>query len=127
MKKNVHCILINDEGFVLCVSRKDDYTDFGLPGGKVEAEDLTELDALHREVKEETGLDIYNTKLIFACHRNGSMGYTYIADFSGTINTTEPHVVKWGTFADLIDGSFGEWNYMVYQSLLDMDLCQKIN
>ena len=34
-----HTVIINEQGLVLAVSRKDDHTNFGLPGGKMEIED----------------------------------------------------------------------------------------
>jgi 8-oxo-dGTP pyrophosphatase MutT (NUDIX family) len=122
MKKTVQVVLINEHNQALCVSRKDNHSDFGLPGGKMDPCDLTELDAIVRETKEETGLDITNMQLIYATHKDGSMGYTYIAKYSGEINYTEPHIVKWGTFDDLIKGTFGKWNYCVWLSLKDMGI-----
>lgn len=122
MKETVSIILINENNEVLCVSRKTDHTDFGLVGGKVDPEDLTPIDAAYRETKEETGLNITNLRLVYAMHKNGSMGYTYLADWSGEITYNEPHIVKWGTFSDLINGSFGKWNQQVYDSLIDMGI-----
>ncbi len=125
-KKNVHVVLINEHKEVLCVSRKDKHESMGLPGGKMDPEDLSELDAIVRETKEETGLDITDMQLIYATHKNGAMGYTYLANYSGEIYTDEPHVVKWGTFIDLITGPFGEWNKQVYMSLKDMGIDVKL-
>ncbi len=121
-KKTVQVVLINPDGYVLCVSRKDDHTKFGLPGGKMDPEDESEIVAIKRETIEETGLDITNLELIYAMHKNGSMGFTYIGKYSGEIFTTEPHVIKWGTFTDLISGPFGKWNKEVYDSLIDMNI-----
>ena len=129
MKKDaVQVVILNDEGNVLAVSRKTDHSDFGLPGGKVESCDRNLINAAIREVKEETGLDIYNLELIYATHKKGRMGYTYFAEGSGEINydqTSEPHVVKWSNFQEIINGSFGEWNYEVYKSLLSKGI--KVN
>jgi 8-oxo-dGTP pyrophosphatase MutT (NUDIX family) len=122
MQKNVSVVLINEHGNVLCVSRKDNHLDFGMPAGKVDDTDLNELEAAHREVKEETGLDINNLRLIYANCENESMGYTYLADYSGVIEFNEPHVVKWGSFKDLIAGTFSKWNENVYNSLIEMKI-----
>jgi 8-oxo-dGTP pyrophosphatase MutT (NUDIX family) len=123
MKYTVQAVLLNKEGYVLGVSRKKDHNDMGLPGGKVDDDDKSLEDAIKREVKEETGLDIDMSTAIqvFSMHRDGYMGYTYlIKDWSGEISTDEPHVVKWCIYQDLYLGSFGKWNLMVFESLESM-------
>jgi hypothetical protein len=116
-------VLINPEGLILGVSRKQNHFDFGLVGGKMDPEDNNDpmLTAI-RECKEETGLDIFNLKLVFAIHKNGNMGYTYLADYSGEISHNEPHIVKWLPMEVLINGSFGKYNKMVSESLDDMGI-----
>jgi len=121
-KDHVQVVLINEEGLVCLVSRKDDHTDFGLVGGKVDKGETFEEAAI-RETKEETGLDIKNLVMIFAMHRKGQMGYTYLADYTGEISydyNKEPHVAKWGKMQEAIDGKFGEWNKLVKDSLKSM-------
>jgi hypothetical protein len=114
-------VLINEEGLILGVSRKDNHNDFGLPGGKMDPEDNGDpMVTAIRECKEETGLDVYDLQLVFAIHKSGNMGYTYLAKYSGEINHNEPHVVKWVPMQVLINGSFGRYNQMVSESLTDM-------
>ncbi len=116
-------VLINPEGLILGVSRKDNHNDFGLPGGKMDPEDNGDpIATAIRECKEETGLDVTNLNLVFAIHKNGNMGYTYLADYSGEINHNEPHVVAWKPMEVLINGSFGKYNQMVSESLVDMGI-----
>lgn len=116
-------VLINDEGLVLGVSRKTDHNDFGLPGGKMDPEDNGDpMATAIRETKEETGLDISDLDLVFAIHKSGNMGHTYLAKYSGEINHYEPHVVKWVPFETLIKGSFGRYNQMVSESLTSMEV-----
>lgn len=116
-------VLINEEGYILGVSRKDDHTNFGLAGGKMEeVDDNDPTNTAIRETKEETGLDISNLRLVFATHKDGNMGYTYLANYNGEINHNEPHVVKWVTFSELINGKFGKYNKMVSDSLDDMGI-----
>lgn len=103
------------------VSRKTDHSDFGMPGGKVEQSDRTLIMAATREIKEETGVDVFNLEMIFAMHINGRMGYTYLADYSGEIDfdyEKEPHVVKWDNYSKILAGKYRERNEMVYKALL---------
>ena len=128
VNKSAQVILINPEGYVLGVSRKDDHNDFGLPGGKMDPEDNDDpkITAI-RETKEETGLDITDLRLIFAIHKDGFMGYTYLAEYSGTIEHDEPHVVKWQPMEVLVNGRFGKYNKLVSESLNDMKIAYKYN
>lgn len=123
IKYAVQIVILNENGEVLAVSRKDNHEDMGLVGGKVDPEDETALDAIIRETKEETGLTIYKENIIevFSMHRNGYMGITYLTnEFSGEITTDEPHIVKWYPFDVVINGSFGGWNELVSESLDSM-------
>jgi len=116
-------VLINNEGLVLGVSRKDNHNDFGLPGGKME--DIDNKDPMAtaiRETLEETGLKISNLYQVFQTHRDGGMGHTFIANYEGEINHNEPHVVKWVPFQLLINGKFGKYNKQVSESLLSMGI-----
>lgn len=122
MKGTVQVVLINEEGYVLGVSRKDNHEDFGLAGGSLEDYDETAEAGAIRETLEETGLNISNLRLIYATSKGGRMGYTYLADYETAANfdydkEKEPHVVKWTTFDELIKGSFGKWNKEVFKSL----------
>jgi len=115
-KNHAQVVLINEEGLICLVSRKDDHNNFGLVGGKVD-EGETYEEAAIRETKEETGLTIKNLTLIFAMHRKGRMGHTFLAEYSGKFKTKENHVVKWGKMEEAIDGKFGYWNKLVKKSL----------
>lgn len=122
MKISAQVVLINPEGLVLGVSRKDDHNDMGLPGGKMESEDINPEATAIRETLEETGLKISNLRLIFAIHKGGYMGYTYLAQYEGEINHSEPHVVNWVAFERLVMGSFGKYNQLVAESLDDIGI-----
>jgi 8-oxo-dGTP pyrophosphatase MutT (NUDIX family) len=121
MNITAQTVLINPQGFVLGVSRKDNHQDFGLCGGKMEEIDNgdPQMTAI-RETFEETGLKISNLRLVFAMHKDGYMGYTYLADYEGEINHNEPHVVAWCKSDVLTKGSFGRYNELVFESLNDM-------
>ena len=60
------CALIFRGDKILSVSRKNDHKIFGLIGGKVDYGE-TLIEALFRETKEETGLDIFSLKAQCLC------------------------------------------------------------
>lgn len=109
---------INSEGKVLSVTRKDNVNDYGLPGGKVEeSESLQE--ALIRECKEETGLDIVsidnNSCFVEMCEEY--MCYTYKVEVAGSISTNESGKVEWVEPHVITSGSYGEYNLNVLKHL----------
>lgn len=125
MKVSAQVVLINPEGLVLGVSRKNDHNDFGLAGGKMEESDDSPMMTAYRETLEETGLKISNLRLVLAIHKDGYMSYTYLADYEGEIDHNEPHVVKWLPMERLVNGSFGKYNKLVSESLKDMGVTFK--
>lgn len=114
MKAAVCILVLNSEGLVLGVSRKHDPNDFGLPGGKVDPGE-TEEQAVIREMKEETGLDISNIKNIFQ-HTAEREYWTscWTGDITGTIHTKEVGVVKWVEPDVLLQGCFGQYNKILF-------------
>jgi len=123
MNISAQVVLLNKDGYVLGVSRKNNHNDFGLVGGIMDPEDEGDpIKTAIREAKEETGLDISDLKLVFAIHKGGNMGFTYLANYTGEINHNEPHLVKWVEFKTLVKGSFGRYNQLVAESLDDMDI-----
>lgn len=117
--KQAVCALIKHKeipGLYLGVSRKDDHTKMGMAGGKVEPGETLEQ-AIIREVKEETGLDITNLKRIFSRKARTLFCTTFSADYSGTICTEEKGLVKWITKEELFNGSHGEYNKRLFEAL----------
>lgn len=123
MKTCSTVVLINENGLILGVSRKDDHNDINFCGGKSEPiDDNDPINTAIRETKEETGLDIFNLRLIFATNYQGAMNYTYLADYTGEINHNEPHVVKFVDSTTIKNGRFGDYNELVFKSLDEMDV-----
>jgi 8-oxo-dGTP diphosphatase len=108
-KRAVTILLHNEDGDVLAVSRKTDSNDFGLPGGKVD-EGETDEQAIIREVKEETGLDLFNIKPYFVREDGEYICTTFIGNYTGEISTSEKGEVKWTDFDEIKKGSFGKYN-----------------
>ena len=119
------CVLIlnDDKTKFLSVSLKEDHTDFNLPGGKVEQNETFEEAAI-REIKEETGLDIYNLNFLY---KDFDIDYEVITYYTlshqGIINTLENHVVKWLPLYDLTKSKkWPKYNSMVYNKFLELKL-----
>lgn len=103
---------------VLLVSRKDDHNDFGLPGGKVE-EGEPLLNALARELRDETGYDITPKECMLWAEEKGRPVITYLCEIAGGVEgTKEEGVIKWGTWQDAFDGRYGEYNRKVFNEYL---------
>jgi len=108
-KRAVTILLHNDDGDILAVSRKNDINDFGLPGGKID-EGETEEQAIIRETKEETGLDVSNLRPFFVREDGEYISTTFIGNYSGEISTSEKGKVIWTNFDKIKKGSFGKYN-----------------
>ena len=105
-------LLINKEGKILCVSRKDNPNDFGLCGGKVDKGETFKKAAI-RELFEETGLIGFNLIPIFFRKDSEFKCVTFLSSFKGEINVSNKHetgIVDWKEFSDIEKGSFGEYN-----------------
>ena len=117
MKIFAVCALIFCEsGNILGVSRKDNPEAFGLVGGKVDVGETPE-EALIRETKEETGLDVINFKKVFERNDDDSKCFTYLCEVTGNIRTYEKGIVKEVTWEELFNGPFGEYNMELYKKL----------
>ena len=120
--------IIHESGLVLAVSRKHDETDLGLPGGKLDPGE-TFQEAVIRETKEETNLDITDVLPVFG-HACGTPGVhnvhwcmAFLCKATGTLKRMEKGLVLWVPPQRLItkpDGtfnSFGEYNSCVQKAI----------
>lgn len=118
-RKAVMALILNGSK-ILAVSRKYDQTQFGLPGGKLD-EGETYEDAIIREVKEETGLDVMIVKHVFDRMDGDFFAKVYhcvIKDNSQKIQTSESGKVEWVTWYTLFNGPFAEYNRNLHSSLI---------
>lgn len=110
-------MLIVKDGLILSISRRDDKTKFGLPGGKVEPGE-TLWQAAMRETLEETSVTVTHCVEIFRREEvapSGEVFYTccYYANlWAGEPKDSEEGVVKWLTDEELTitHGAFADYN-----------------
>lgn len=106
---------------ILGVSRKDDPNDWGLPGGKVEATDLNDRDAIVRETYEECGVKIHTAIPVFTCliGTAGKTNTTFTTtQFSGRIRNLEGEGrCGWIKPSLVLNGSFSYYNRRLFRSI----------
>lgn len=100
-------------GMILAVSRKDNPTAFGLPGGKVE-DGQTEESCAIAELEQETGAQLYRAMGFEEIFRREG-GVTFRVHFSDLYKIVpkapgETGVVAWVFPKQLIEGPFGDYN-----------------
>lgn len=119
------CVLIqNRNGQVLAVSRRDDSTKFGLPGGKTDP-DESDIEAARRELREETGIDVSWFSLRKLYEDTDDFEYWTTCYYAclfkdpeiGNKAEGESGVVKWVDREVLTNGIFGSYNIKVFQTL----------
>lgn len=121
------CVLImNEEGKILSVSRKDDKNDIGLPGGKIEPGE-TPAEAALRELFEETGYKVIDGRflqMIYHSEADGKLAVTYQIPFgaikasSGAPSSNETGVVAWVNPSVLTTSkTFGEYNRNLFKAV----------
>lgn len=98
--------LIQDGNRVLLQNRvKNDWKGYTLPGGHVEA-DESFVDAVVREMKEETGLSIKNPRIVGIKHFPMENGRYIVllfkaTEFEGTVVSSEEGEMEWISLDDL--------------------------
>lgn len=112
------CLLVHPRlDLILGVSRKDDHTQFGLPGGKLEWGENPKQAAL-RELQEETGLIGLDPTFLMERFNKDNLDACYlITVVGGEPRTTEKGLVRWVSREMLEDGPFGLYNRTLFQYL----------
>lgn len=105
---------------VIAVGRKGKPADdLGFPGGKVEPGE-TPFEAMVREVREETGIEVKHAHLAFDALDDAKtrVWMYHVTEYEGEGITTEPDCpVRWGHPKILLGGSFGRFNEGVFRRL----------
>lgn len=117
------CIVVERDGAILGVSRKDKPGAFGLPGGKVELGEPP-AHAAARELLEETGLRVDPASLVLVLQTEelgtGSLVATFWAPDPGGPVCAGPGegLVCWVGWPTVLSGPFGAYNRMVREALV---------
>jgi ADP-ribose pyrophosphatase YjhB (NUDIX family) len=111
---------IREDGKVLAVARRGTTDQWGLPGGKVDpGEDA--VDALVREVWEESFIKLDKNKLVPVFNRKDAKFFVITYLYNGTIKDIpkqgDAGPAAWVTWEQLIGGPFGKYNAKLKETL----------
>lgn len=112
-------LAFNDKGEVLAVSRRDNFHDYGLPGGKLDI-DESSLAAAVRETFEETGLmPAFEPVEVFSEFDGEYVSSTFLAEtMVGTLKRERGGgFPRWVHPRRILEGSFGEYNKKLFEKI----------
>lgn len=120
-------MIIIKDGLILAVSRKDNKSIFGLPGGKKDSNDFSTLETAIRETAEETSIIVKKCVFVYqnaelAKSPDGRDYYSrcyFATEWSGSPHNNEGCEVKWLTLDELCNtkAAFGSYNKNSFAAL----------
>ena len=117
------CVVLIRDSSVLAISRRDDHTSYGLPGGLIQPGELPSA-AAARKLEEETGLFIDEGELTLIYEGVDSKGKLvatfYAPDPGGSIRQSDRGVVVWGGWLTLTSGPYAGYNTAVRAALVNL-------
>jgi 8-oxo-dGTP pyrophosphatase MutT (NUDIX family) len=120
MKQAVAAVIFGQDSTILGVAARGSSDAWGLPGGKAEPGE-TLVEALIREVKEETGCTIKDSELKLILTRIDGEFVVSTFVYQGALEETptqgDAGPVKWVSWDELIAGPYGEYNSKVKEKL----------
>lgn len=124
----VLCLIHNGDSYLLQDRLKKDWRGYTLPGGHIENGESI-VDAVVREMKEETGLTIFNPKLCgvkqFPIKGGRYIVFLFCADkFEGELKSSEEGTMHWVKKKDLANVNLvNDFNELI-QVMLDENLSE---
>lgn len=114
------CVLAVQDSKILAVARRGTIDQWGLPGGKVDpGEDA--IDALVREVFEESFIKLDKDKLVPVFSRRDDKFFVSTYIYNGTIEDApkqgDAGPAAWVTWDELLTGPFGVYNAKLKETL----------
>jgi len=124
----VLCLIRKGDEYLLQDRIKKDWKGFTLPGGHVEPGESI-VDAVIREMKEETGLTVENPKLCgvkqFPIGGGRYLVFLFVADrFSGEVTSSEEGTMHWVKKEDLAKVNLVNDFYELLEVMLDENLSE---
>ncbi len=116
------CVIYNRRSkLILAVHRKDDSNDWGLPGGKLENEEVPMVGMI-RELEEETCYTVVNSNYVTDLgirDDNGTPVHTFVVEMKGIALHTGSceQNYAWVKPELLCKGSFGDFNTKLFEDI----------
>jgi len=111
------CIVIVEQGLVLSHISDKNRGGYGLPGGKARRDESPRQCAI-RECREETGILVAKTSLLYRTECEGFDCSTFLAEeWSGFLQSSIEGVPRWVEPKMLLRGRYAEYNRGVLREL----------